>query len=256
MDRLTEAWLEALERRHLADLTMSEVARALRALSSCYVERRSKLAEGGALSSAGQARGVRALLWPAASARHARDCRRRCHLRQIRSPTSSISGAEPVPPAPPGPSRLGVAARFAASIVIRGRSRKRAGPTGSFSCDGRVVQASIAAHGMLQKRSAAEARPGTASSRRTPSTSSRPTASLHCCSLARRLMRREPAFWSSSRLPGGSSPWWRDWQTAIERAGGRADEWRFPADLPPTQLALARAAGLDPRELTARSLFF
>jgi hypothetical protein len=50
-------------------------------------------------------------------------------------------------------------------------------------------------------------------------------------------------------------PWWADWQIAIERAGGRADEWRFPADLPPTQRALARAAGLDPRELTARSLF-
>ncbi len=54
MDRTTEAWLEALERRHLADFTMSEVARALRALSSCYVERRSKLASGAALSSAGK----------------------------------------------------------------------------------------------------------------------------------------------------------------------------------------------------------
>jgi hypothetical protein len=48
------AWLGALEQRHLADLTMSEVARALRALSSCYVERRAKLAEGGALSSKGK----------------------------------------------------------------------------------------------------------------------------------------------------------------------------------------------------------
>ena len=54
MDRTTEAWLEALDRRHLADFTLSEVARALRALSSCYVERRSKLATGGALSSAGK----------------------------------------------------------------------------------------------------------------------------------------------------------------------------------------------------------
>ena len=50
-------------------------------------------------------------------------------------------------------------------------------------------------------------------------------------------------------------PWWGEWQTAVERAGGRADEWRFAVDLPPTQLALARAAGLAPRELTARSLF-
>ena len=47
-------WLEALDRRHLADLTPSEVARALRALSSCYVERRARLATGGALDSAGK----------------------------------------------------------------------------------------------------------------------------------------------------------------------------------------------------------
>ena len=33
-------WVLALERRHLADLRVSEVTRALRALSSAYVERR------------------------------------------------------------------------------------------------------------------------------------------------------------------------------------------------------------------------
>jgi hypothetical protein len=50
-------------------------------------------------------------------------------------------------------------------------------------------------------------------------------------------------------------PWWDDWREVVESARGRADEWRFPANLPPTQASLARAAGLDPRELTARSLF-
>ena len=50
-------------------------------------------------------------------------------------------------------------------------------------------------------------------------------------------------------------PWWSDWKEVFAKRGGRADEWRFPAELPPTQRALARAAGLDPRELTARSLF-
>ena len=49
-----ERWLAALDERHLADLTFSEVARALRALSSCYVERRDRLARGGALDSAGK----------------------------------------------------------------------------------------------------------------------------------------------------------------------------------------------------------
>src|SRR5215216_4423305 len=49
-----DAWLAALEERHLASFTPSEVGRALRALSSCYVERRSRLAEGAALETAGK----------------------------------------------------------------------------------------------------------------------------------------------------------------------------------------------------------
>ena len=51
---LFDNWLAALDERHLANLTPSEVTRALRALSSCYVERREKLAHGGALDGAGK----------------------------------------------------------------------------------------------------------------------------------------------------------------------------------------------------------
>jgi hypothetical protein len=58
-----------------------------------------------------------------------------------------------------------------------------------------------------------------------------------------------------ARRLSGVAAWWDDWQAQVERAGGRADEWRFAVPLPPISLALARAAGLDPRELTARSLF-
>src|SRR5215216_3862077 len=49
-----DAWLAALEERHLARFTPGEVGRALRALSSCYVERRARLAEGVALETAGK----------------------------------------------------------------------------------------------------------------------------------------------------------------------------------------------------------
>ena len=52
-DRL-DRWIAALEAKHLAELTFPEVSRALRALSSTYVERRRKLAEGAALSGAGK----------------------------------------------------------------------------------------------------------------------------------------------------------------------------------------------------------
>ena len=49
-----DAWLRAAEQRYLAELTFAEVTRALRALSSCYVERRGKLADGSALDGAGK----------------------------------------------------------------------------------------------------------------------------------------------------------------------------------------------------------
>ena len=49
-----DAWMRALESRHLAELTFHEVSRSLRALSSVYVERRGTLAQGGALSGTGK----------------------------------------------------------------------------------------------------------------------------------------------------------------------------------------------------------
>jgi len=50
-------------------------------------------------------------------------------------------------------------------------------------------------------------------------------------------------------------PWWRGWAEAFVTAAGRADEWRFPARLPEALAALDKAAGLDHRELLARSLW-
>ena len=50
-----QAFIDDLEKRHLADLRFSEVTRALRALSSAYVERReSALADHKALDGAGK----------------------------------------------------------------------------------------------------------------------------------------------------------------------------------------------------------
>src|SRR5688572_1559038 len=49
-----DGWMAGLEARHLADLTFPEVSRSLRALSSTYVERRTRLAGGAALSGSGK----------------------------------------------------------------------------------------------------------------------------------------------------------------------------------------------------------
>src|SRR5262245_58735584 len=53
-DEAFHRWVAGLETRHLAELRFPEVARALRALSSTYVERRSRLAQGAALDGAGK----------------------------------------------------------------------------------------------------------------------------------------------------------------------------------------------------------
>jgi hypothetical protein len=50
-------------------------------------------------------------------------------------------------------------------------------------------------------------------------------------------------------------PWMESWRAAFEAEGGRADAWRFPAELPEVLARLDHAAGLDHRELTARSLW-
>ena len=47
-------WIAALQTRHLSDLRFPEVSRALRALSSTYVERRQTLTDGAALAGAGK----------------------------------------------------------------------------------------------------------------------------------------------------------------------------------------------------------
>jgi trans-aconitate methyltransferase len=51
------------------------------------------------------------------------------------------------------------------------------------------------------------------------------------------------------------SPWWLEWRERFLEASGRANEWRFRVELPPSLALLDRASGLDHRELTARSLY-
>jgi hypothetical protein len=51
------------------------------------------------------------------------------------------------------------------------------------------------------------------------------------------------------------SPWWPAWQAAIERAGGRADEWKLAVRLPALVKKLGDAAGLKAEGVSGRSLW-
>lgn len=51
------------------------------------------------------------------------------------------------------------------------------------------------------------------------------------------------------------APWWDSMAARVRTVGGRSDEWRFAVDLPPLLRRLDRAAGLDHREMTVRSMY-
>jgi hypothetical protein len=246
-DDLIAGWLEALEGRHLANLTTREAARALRALSSCYVERRAKLAEGAALGSAGK-RAAFALFYGPLHFFVTREIVRALPAASARITSIVDLGC--------GTGTAGAAWALGANAsAIHGvdRSPWAVGEAGwtyrQFRLDGRATQRDIA-------RTSIEAANGTgilAAYTINELTPEARAAVLRTLASARShgadILVIEP-------IARTSTPWWREWESVITKDGGHADEWRFPIALPPLQRTLAKAAGLDPRELTARSFWW
>ena len=241
-----DAWIAAIDRRHLAELTPSEVARALRALSSCYVERRSKLTEGAALGTAGK-RAAFALFYSPVHfliVRHivralGLDSAHFTHLLDLGCGTGAAGAAWALEAG--GPRVFGVD-RHPWAVAEANWSYRQ------LSIEGRALQldarrAKIDAHrdGAVIAAYAINELPDADRSGTLGRLLSAARGGAH-------VLIVEPV---ARRL----TPWWGAWQTAFLNAGGRSDAWRCPAELPARQRDLASAAGLDPRELTARSLY-
>ena len=244
--QLTTAWLESLERRHLADLTFSEVARALRALSSCYVERRSKLTDGGALGTRGK-RAAFALyygplhFWTV-----------RLVLRELGRPAlgtehlidlgcgTGVAGAAWAMES--GAANLSAWDRNAWAVSEANRTYRE------LALKGRAVQGDAARVPIRAGRGSGILLAYLLNELADESRANLRTQLLTAASRGARVLVIEP-------IARRMAPWWPGWAEAFAAAGGRADEWRFAADLPRRTRDLGRAAGLDPRELTARSLW-
>ena len=247
MNDRVAGWLEALDRRHLADLTPSEVARALRALSSCYVERREKLARGGALESAGK-RAAFALFYAPLHFLAVREIVRASNdalppgaVARILDLGCGTGVAGAAWALESGGSTIDGADRHAWAVAEANWTYRALGLTGRarqsdvdrLAVRGERGQAILAAYtinelpdatrdGLLPRLIGAHER-------------------------GSRILIVEPI---ARRMAG----WWKGWESAFAAAGGTANEWRFATPLPERQRQLGRAAGLDPRELTARSL--
>lgn len=252
MADLTAAWLADLEARHLADLTPSEVARALRALSSCYVERRAKLAGGDALGSRGK-RAAFALFYGPVHFLVTREIVRATPAAQAELTSIVDVGC--------GTGAAGVAWAIAAGAPrVLGFDRsawavdEAARAYRTFHLDGRALRRDFAVRsGRADATLRGAAGTGILAAYAVNELDEASRASLlGQLELARRAGARLLVIEPIARR---TSPWWTEWADAFIRLGGRADEWRFDVPLPPTQQQLARAAGLNPRGLTARSLF-
>jgi len=238
-------WLNALETRHLADLTFSEAARALRALSSTYVQRRDRLARTTAFDSKGKRAAYALYYGPLhfltvthivdALGSSARPIR---HLLDLGCGGGAAGAAWASRLTPPPvvtgidehPWALQEAALTYRAFGLNGTTRR--GNAAQLrlprSVDGIIAGWTI---NELDDRSRDAVR----------------QQLVDAASSGTRILVVEPI---ATRV----SPWWRQWADAFAAVGGRADEWRFQVELPDLVSRFDRATGLRHDELTARSL--
>jgi hypothetical protein len=239
-----ESWLAALDQRHLANLTPSEVTRALRALSSCYVERREKLAKGGALNTAGK-RAAFALFYAPQHFFIITEIARALRLSQTRKLIDLGCGT----------GSAGAALAIASKAQwIEGIDRNAwavGEATWTYGVLGLHGRATVG--DMTRKPLHVAKGDGIIASYAVNELTDHEREAL--------LVRLQTAHTQGASLlvvepiARRANRWWDAWGDAFAAAGGRADEWRFRVQLPPRQRALAKAAGLDPQELTAKSVY-
>ncbi len=244
-DSSAAAWLSALEKRHLTNLTPAETGRALRALSSCYVERRTKLATGGALESAGK-RAAFALYYGPLHFLVTREIVRAIeparYVAQILDLGCGTGAAGSAWAVESGRCTINGLDRHPWAVAEANWTYRMFGVTG-YAGQGDIARAPIRGrrgHGILAAYTVNELSEQTRVALLPRLVEARAQGA--------RVLIIEPI---AKRV----ATWWPEWADTFSAAGGRSDEWRFAMKLPERQRQLGRAAGLDPRELTARSLW-
>jgi len=252
--------MAALEARQLSDLTFQEVARSLRALSSTYVERRQRLSEGAALSGAGKRAAFALFYGPLhfLTVHHI--------VSALGQPFTSIDALVDLgcgtaassagwgtacarEPATLGVDRhpwvIGEARRTYADLRMRGNFRvddlTHVPLNVGARRDRRDRQPTdVRGTGVLLAYAANEIAEAERRERLLARLMDHAAAGGH-------VLVVEP-------LAGFVAPWWGAWQRRFQAAKGHAAEWRVPGDVPPVVEKLGRAAGLNYREMKARTL--
>ncbi len=246
---LPEGFFDALEARHLANLTFTEVRKGLQALSSLYVERRDRIVRGAALDGAGKRAAFALYYGPQ-------------HLLAVREITLRLGLGLPRPLIVDlGCGTLSAAAGVALAAREAGQPAEILGieKNGWAAGEARFTMSALGLRGRVLRQElesfSLPERVGAVVAAYTLNELSEP-ARLRCRGLLHAAGDAGARVLVVEPLSRKSAPWWPEWRTAVLDRGGREDEWRLPWTPPERMRLLAKAAGLIPRELLARSLSF
>ncbi len=241
-----DAWIAALEARHLADLRTAEVTRALRALSSAYVERRHTVARGATLDSAGKRAAFALFYGP-------------LHFLVTWQIVRALAAAAPPP----------------TTILDVGCGTGAAGAAWALAAGGGPAVLGIDRHPWAVQEArwtyrelglSGQARPGDLS--KLPAL--RPGSAVVAAYVLNEMPEPARAALEDRLLEAAEhgvrvlvlepiarsiTPWWDRTAARFTAAGGRADEWRLALDRPPIVALLDKAAGLDHRTMKVRTIF-
>lgn len=240
-------WVAALEERHLANLTRPELTRALRALSSCYVERREKLAGGAALEGHGK-RAAFALFYGPLHFLTVSAVVRALLANEIAIDTildlgcgTGVGGAAWAKACAGSPSILGID-RNAWAVQEANWTYK------VLAVGGRARTGDIVRHfPTLRSARSPILLAYTVNELPADVRSTLLEKVVEAVQVGVPLLIVEP-------ISRKVTDWWPVWTDRLAAEGARTDDWRFEAVLPPLVRQIAKGAGLDPRELTARSI--
>jgi hypothetical protein len=238
-------WFDALEQRHLKNLSFSEVRRGVQALSSMYVSRRERLDRSAALDGAGKRAAFAMFFGP-------------LHFLLVREVVRALDAR--IPPETTildlgcGTGAAGAAWALELSPVPRivGLDRNSWVLTECrWTYQQLGVQGTVKAADMnierIQRRCAVIAA-FTINELDAPVRDSFRDQFFAVARNGAPVLVIEPI---ARRL----TSWWDEWARQWREAGGREDEWRFRVDLPRRLALMDKAAGLGHRELTGRSLW-
>lgn len=242
---MIDTWLADLETRHLAGLTFPEVRRALESLSTDYVARRERLGDGTALAGKGKRAAFSLFYGP-------------LHFFLVREIVRALGCASP---APGEIVDLGCGAGVAGAAwaIESGGTRVRGVDRHGWALEeARRTWAALGVAGKVSRGDAATfPLPGSGDAVIAAFTLNEMDGAARERLIARILdaAGRGVRALVVEPIAKGPVPWWPGAASRFVAAGGRSDAWRFPIALPDLQARLSKAAGLDHRVLTARSLW-